>query len=134
MIGEASLASPPCAAVWFHMTKSRLSPDKWLTAGFEALVASGPSALAAEPLARALGTTKGSFYWHFKDVPAFQDALLAAWQVPPETVSAGLGQLGKAPARRGTPLGRGRRGKGDAAPAGPGPRARGGAMAGQGAR
>lgn len=36
--------------------------------------------MAAEPLARDLGTTKGSFYWHFKDVPAFQDALLATWR------------------------------------------------------
>ncbi|MFC6588358.1 TetR/AcrR family transcriptional regulator [Sulfitobacter pacificus] len=62
------------------MTKPRLSPDAWLAAGFDALVADGPGALAAEPLARAIGSTKGSFYWHFKDVPAFQDALLAAWQ------------------------------------------------------
>lgn len=62
------------------MTKSRLSPDKWVSAGFDALVASGPAALAAEPLARALGSTKGSFYWHFKDVPAFHAALLDTWQ------------------------------------------------------
>ncbi|MGC1503265.1 MAG: TetR/AcrR family transcriptional regulator [Sulfitobacter sp.] len=62
------------------MTRTRLSPDTWVSAGFEALVAAGPAALAAEPLARALGSTKGSFYWHFKDVPAFQDALLATWQ------------------------------------------------------
>jgi AcrR family transcriptional regulator len=82
------------------MTKSRLSPDKWLTAGFEALVASGPSALAAEPLARALGTTKGSFYWHFKDVPAFQDALLAAWQTQAlEQVMDAVSQTGEAETR-----------------------------------
>lgn len=62
------------------MSRTRLSPDKWLSAGFDALAASGPASLAAEPLARALKTTKGSFYWHFKDVPAFQEALLTAWQ------------------------------------------------------
>lgn len=62
------------------MTRSRLSPEKWIIAGLDALAASGPSALAAEPLARALKTTKGSFYWHFKDVPAFQDAVLTHWQ------------------------------------------------------
>ncbi len=62
------------------MARTRLSPDKWLTAGFDALAATGPASLAAEPLARQLGTTKGSFYWHFKDVPAFQEALLTAWQ------------------------------------------------------
>lgn len=62
------------------MARPRLSPEKWLDAGLGALAASGPSALAAEPLARALKTTKGSFYWHFKDVPAFQEAVLTRWQ------------------------------------------------------
>jgi len=62
------------------MARTRLSPEKWIDAGFKALSVDGPLALAAEPLARALGTTKGSFYWHFKDVPAFQDALLTSWQ------------------------------------------------------
>lgn len=62
------------------MASKRLTPEKWLSAGFDALKALGPQALAAEPLARALGTTKGSFYWHFKDVPSFQDALLSEWR------------------------------------------------------
>ncbi|MFD2738136.1 TetR/AcrR family transcriptional regulator [Sulfitobacter aestuarii] len=62
------------------MRSARLSPDAWLDAGLAALQAQGPKALAAEPLARALGTTKGSFYWHFKDVRSFQTALLSRWQ------------------------------------------------------
>ncbi|MEM6941705.1 MAG: TetR/AcrR family transcriptional regulator [Pseudomonadota bacterium] len=62
------------------MARTRLSPEKWIAAGFDALARTGPQALAAEPLARALKTTKGSFYWHFKDVPAFQGALITAWQ------------------------------------------------------
>lgn len=61
------------------MTAQRLSPEKWIEAGFAALAASGPQALAAEPLARHLGTTKGSFYWHFKDVPTYRAALLREW-------------------------------------------------------
>ncbi len=60
-------------------TKTRLTPDDWHKAGLTALAASGPEALKAEPLARALGTTKGSFYWHFADVPAFRAALLTYW-------------------------------------------------------
>lgn len=62
------------------MARARLSPEKWIAAGLKALVKEGPQALAAEPLARALETTKGSFYWHFKDVPAFQAALVEHWR------------------------------------------------------
>ena len=62
------------------MPSKRLTKEKWIAAGLAALSSEGPQALAAEPLARALGTTKGSFYWHFKDVPAFQAAVLAQWR------------------------------------------------------
>ncbi len=60
--------------------RPRLHPNDWLAAGLAALERSGPAALAAEPLARTLGTTKGSFYWHFKDVPGFRRAVAEAWQ------------------------------------------------------
>ena len=67
--------------------KTRLTRDAWIAQGFAALAEDGPEALKAEPLARRLGTTKGSFYWHFKDVPDFHAKLLAAWEAratPPE--------------------------------------------------
>lgn len=62
------------------MAKTPLSPAAWIDAGLDQLTASGPMALRAEPLSRHLNTSKGSFYWHFKDVPAFQAALLASWK------------------------------------------------------
>lgn len=62
------------------MAKAPLSPAAWIQAGLDQLTALGPSALRAEPLSRHLKTSKGSFYWHFKDVPAFQTALLAEWK------------------------------------------------------
>lgn len=61
-------------------TSSRLRSADWLSAGLAALAQGGPGALAAEPLARRLGTTKGSFYWHFTDLPAYQAALLEEWE------------------------------------------------------
>jgi len=61
-------------------TARRLGPQDWLSAGLKALARDGAAALKAEPLARRLGTTKGSFYWHFADVPAFHEALLAEWE------------------------------------------------------
>jgi AcrR family transcriptional regulator len=56
-----------------------LTPDNWIVAGFRALTAGGPQAIKIEAIARELGVSKGSFYWHFKDAPAFKRAMLAHW-------------------------------------------------------
>ena len=60
--------------------KRRLSPTNWIQAAFRALTAGGPQAIRAESIARALNVSKGSFYWHFKDVPALKQAMLDHWQ------------------------------------------------------
>ena len=39
----------------------------WTQAALEALARGGLAAVAVEPLAKELGATKGSFYWHFAD-------------------------------------------------------------------
>lgn len=58
---------------------TRLSPEDWIMAGFRALTAGGSQAIRAEAIARDLGVSKGSFYWHFKDVPALKRAMLDHW-------------------------------------------------------
>ena len=58
----------------------RLTKEDWLRAGFRALTTLGPSGVKAEPLARQMNSTKGSFYWHFKDVAYFREAMLAHWE------------------------------------------------------
>lgn len=60
--------------------KTRLGADDWINAGLQALATNGPDALKAELLARRLGSTKGSFYWHFKDVPDFQRQVIGQWE------------------------------------------------------
>lgn len=62
------------------MKRARLTRQSWIDAGLKSLVNQGPTALAAEPLAREIGTTKGSFYWHFKDVPEFHASIVKDWQ------------------------------------------------------
>jgi AcrR family transcriptional regulator len=62
------------------MKRARLKRQDWIDVGLETLVHAGPAALAAEPLARTLKTTKGSFYWHFRDVPDFHAAVVKDWQ------------------------------------------------------
>ena len=51
-----------------------LSRERWASEALKAMARGGVAAVAVEPLARALGVTKGSFYWHFKN----RDALIAA--------------------------------------------------------
>lgn len=76
----------------------RLTREDWILAGFRALSRSGSSALKAEALARELGTTKGSFYWHFKDVADFEAAMLAYWRVQAtEQVIASVTQTSASP-------------------------------------
>jgi AcrR family transcriptional regulator len=62
------------------MADSRLGPEEWVRAGLKALAKSGASALKADTLATGLGVSRGSFYWHFADVPAFHAAVLQRWR------------------------------------------------------
>ena len=70
------------ARVRFASEKSkatRLDAAAWVAAAFGALADGGIDAVRVEPLAKALGVTKGSFYWHFADRRALLDAMLDAW-------------------------------------------------------
>jgi len=59
---------------------TQLSAQDWLEQGLKTLAASGFTALRAEPLAKLMGVSRGSFYWHFADVEAFHKALLELWR------------------------------------------------------
>ena len=81
----------------------QLSAKDWLDAGLKALTASGFTALKAEPLAKAMGVSRGSFYWHFADLNAFHAAILAHWrEVAAERIIADLEHTpeGESPVRR----------------------------------
>jgi AcrR family transcriptional regulator len=58
----------------------QLSARDWLDQGLRTLAKNGFTALKAEPLAKAMGVSRGSFYWHFADVGAFHAAVLAHWR------------------------------------------------------
>lgn len=57
-----------------------LTPRDWVVAGLAALADGGIESVRVERLAKRLGTTKGSFYWHFPDRPALLEAMLALWE------------------------------------------------------
>jgi len=60
--------------------KQRLGRNEWIRTGLEVLMEDGESGVAVEALARRLGVTKGSFYWHFENRKALLTALLEAWE------------------------------------------------------
>lgn len=69
----------------------RLSAEHWAQAALDLIAEQGVAAVAVEPLARRLGVTKGSFYWHFPSRDALLAAALERWEsVEQETV---FGQL-----------------------------------------
>jgi AcrR family transcriptional regulator len=74
-----------------HERNGRLSADDWAQAALDLIAEQGVAAVAVEPLARRLGVTKGSFYWHFPSRDALLAAALERWEsVEQETV---FGQL-----------------------------------------
>jgi AcrR family transcriptional regulator len=58
----------------------QLSAKDWLDQGLKTLAERGFTALKAEPLAKAMGVSRGSFYWHFADIGAFHAAILKHWR------------------------------------------------------
>lgn len=60
--------------------KTPLSASDWEHAALELIAEKGVSALAVEPLARRLGITKGSFYWHFASRNELLVQALKRWE------------------------------------------------------
>jgi AcrR family transcriptional regulator len=61
-------------------TKESLTHEDWIQAGRKALEDGGVEAVRVEVLAKELGVSKGSFYWHFKNRQALLEALLEKWE------------------------------------------------------
>ncbi|MGG2459678.1 TetR/AcrR family transcriptional regulator [Streptomyces sp. RGM 3693] len=59
--------------------RQRLTVQDWADAALAAMGEGGLAAVAVEPLAARLGTTKGSFYWHFANRDALIEAALDRW-------------------------------------------------------
>lgn len=59
---------------------SSLDAEAWIDAGLEALAEGGIDAVRIDPLAKQLGVTRGSFYWHFTDRATLHQAMLKEWR------------------------------------------------------
>lgn len=62
------------------MAPPRTPRTRWIDEGLRALAAGGPDAVRVDVLARALGVTRGGFYWHFSNRGALLEEMLDAWE------------------------------------------------------
>jgi AcrR family transcriptional regulator len=68
---------PPAVA---EAVRTTLTPEDWVEAATTLLVDEGIDSVRIDVLARRLGVTRGSFYWHFKDRDDLLKSVLQAWR------------------------------------------------------
>ncbi len=61
-------------------TTDRLTKHDWIRHGLRTLARQGANALKVGPLAAGLDVSRGSFYWHFRDIADFRQQLLENWR------------------------------------------------------
>jgi AcrR family transcriptional regulator len=71
---------PTLSSQTTNATRPALDRNAWIEFSTGVLADEGVDGLRIEVLARKLGVTKGSFYWHFKDRQALLNAVVAAWR------------------------------------------------------
>jgi AcrR family transcriptional regulator len=59
---------------------ARTPRSSWVEEGLRALAVGGPDAVRVDSLAKALGVTRGGFYWHFDDRAALLKEMLDGWE------------------------------------------------------
>lgn len=62
------------------VAKIQLTPNDWITAAFNLLTDSSIDSVRVDILAKELGVTRGSFYWHFKDRSDLLARMLNTWR------------------------------------------------------
>ncbi len=60
--------------------RTQLDRNEWVDRAIKALADKGLAGMRVETLAKGIGVTKGSFYWHFKDRQDLFIAVLQTWK------------------------------------------------------
>ena len=66
--------------VYGQVMNDRLTKSDWIKHGLRTLANEGANALKVGPMSTALKVSRGSFYWHFRDIADFRSQLLRSWQ------------------------------------------------------
>ena len=73
--------------------KEQLTAQGWIDFALKTLAREGAEALKADVLARKLGVSRGSFYWHFSELGDFHARLVVRWRdIATEAIIADLAQ------------------------------------------
>lgn len=74
--------------------RSTLSAGDWEQRALELIAEKGIRAVAVESLARRMGVTKGSFYWHFPNRDSLLEQSLLRWEKhDKDNLKTSLGQI-----------------------------------------
>lgn len=60
---------------------SRLTPEDWIAGATEVLIDSGIDRIRVDVLAKKIGVSRGSFYWHFQDRNDLLMRVLNTWRI-----------------------------------------------------
>jgi AcrR family transcriptional regulator len=66
--------------VYGEVMSDRLTKSDWIKHGLRTLANDGANALKVGPMAMKLEVSRGSFYWHFRDIADFRSQILRSWQ------------------------------------------------------
>ncbi|WP_426446611.1 TetR/AcrR family transcriptional regulator [Paenibacillus sp. S-38] len=62
------------------MPKVIATEEQWIDEGLRRFARGGPDALVVEQMAQALGCSKSSFYWYFRDRATLLSRIVEEWQ------------------------------------------------------
>ncbi len=81
--------------------KAAKTQSDWLVEALTTLAREGVVGVSVDNIARSMGVTKGSFYWHFKDREELINRLLEHWETElTDKIDAHLSHLHGRPAER----------------------------------
>ena len=78
--GVKKTAPDPLNEAGQPSTRASLTPEAWVAAATDVLEMAGIDGVRVDLLAKQLGVTRGSFYWHFKDREDLLRAVLRSWR------------------------------------------------------
>jgi AcrR family transcriptional regulator len=79
---------------------SKLGRQDWVNAALNVLIEEGAEAVKVDILAKSLKITRGSFYWHFKNLDDLLEAIICEWQTSSKDIAQKVEKVGGDPSKK----------------------------------